>query len=195
MTAEEYLAQNELGFEGDVYLRTYFEILVDQHDIKAIIETGTYLGSTTVKFAEIVDKVFTIEIKKEYQDKAKVKFEGKNIESFLGNSAHVLPKVIEKVNGLGNILFFLDAHWNDYNPLLHELKIIADAGLKPVIAIHDFKVPDRPDLGYDSYKGQDYDFNWIAASLNAIYGHGGFTYFYNETATVGKRGVIFIEPK
>lgn len=197
MTEQEYLVQNELGFEGDAFLQPIFESLVKKHKVSAIIETGTYLGSTTLKFAEIADIVFTIEYNAEYYNKAKKKIDksGKNIVQYFGSSARALPMVIDNTSQHENRLFFLDAHWGDNNPLLEELAAIAKAGLKPVIAIHDFKVPDRLDLGFDSYGGQDYTWEWIAASIEQIYGKDGYSYFYNNEATGAKRGVIFIEPK
>src|SRR5690606_34701363 len=110
------------------------------------------------------------------------------------SSEKELPDILTYHEGGGDkILFFLDAHWQQYNPLLDELKVIAEAGLKPVIVIHDFKVPFRDDLGYDSYNGQDYDYTWIQDSLHAIYG-SNFTTRYNDQATGAKRGVIIIEP-
>lgn len=93
-------------------------------------------------------------------------------------------------------LIFLDAHWYK-NPLLSELHAIATHGIKPVIAIHDFKVPDHPELGYDVYAKQNitYDFAYIKESIENIYGKDGYEYHYNSEATGDKRGCIFIYPK
>jgi predicted O-methyltransferase YrrM len=195
MTAEQHLAQNVAGFESDSILKAHFETLIAKHGIDTIIETGTYMGATTLQFASMVPHVYTIEANKEYHDQAKAKFEGKNIESFLGSSADILDKVIAKMPITKKMLFFLDAHWGPNNPLLKELQIIGNAKIKPVIAIHDFKVPGHPELGFDSYDGQDYEWDWIAASIDALYGTGNYTYHYNTTAEGASRGVIFIEPK
>ena len=94
-----------------------------------------------------------------------------------------------------SVLLFLDAHWESHNPLLEELQIIKDKGMKPVIAIHDFFVPEHPELGFDSYAGQDYNWEWIASSIESIYGADGYKYFYNSEAEGMKRGVVFIMPK
>jgi hypothetical protein len=88
-------------------------------------------------------------------------------------------------------LFYLDAHSHIETPLLDELKAIAEAEIKPIIVIHDWKIPDRPDLGYDSYNGQDYTFEWIKPSIEAIYGDE-YAYYYNNQAEGAKRGVIYI---
>lgn len=195
MTAQEYAAQNALGFEGDTFLKAEFERLIKKHSIERIVETGTYLGATTRQFAKMAKEVYTVEVKPEYYNEAKISLaQTPNVVQFLGNSIHVLPRIINDLGVKQNVLFFLDAHWNDYNPLLEELKTIADAGIKPVIVIHDFKVRTRPELGYDSYNGQDYEWEWIATSVQSIYGVNGYKHHYNSEATGAKRGVIFIEP-
>ena len=194
MTPKEYAAQNALGFEGDTFLGATIQEIVTRRGINTIIETGTYLGNTTVKFAEMVPQVATIEASQQYFKEAFKKFDMiDNVHLIFGDSAKMLPHVITHYSG-SNFLFFLDAHWNDSCPLLDELRIIKEAGIKPVIVIHDFQVPGRPDLGFDSYNGQDFTCDWIAESILAIYGENHELYF-NDEATGAKRGVIFIEPK
>jgi len=194
MKATDYLQQNAKGFEGDTILRGFFEQLILKHGIDTIIETGTYMGATTRQFSDMADKVITIEANEQYFNSAKDNIAGiNNIEQHLGSSVHVLPLVIPAANG--KLLFFLDAHWGDNNPLLQELAIIALAGLKPVIAIHDFKVPNHPELGFDTYNGQDYEWSWIQSAIEAIYGPDGYNHYYNTDARGAKRGVVFIEPK
>jgi len=118
----------------------------------------------------------------------------KNVNVVLGSSPDFLDSILcGPMLKIKRILFFLDAHWDDYCPLLDELKLIADNNLEPVIAIHDFKVPDCPLLGFDSYKGQDYDFDWIKPSIEKIY-PDGYVVEYNNEAEGAKRGVIFIYP-
>lgn len=194
MTAEQYLAQNALGFEGDTILEQAFRDLIKKHDIKTVCETGSYMGATARKIADMGVAVVTIEVNPQYYQQAQGVHTINRPTYLFGNSVDVLPEAISKyVNG--NTIYWLDAHWQAHNPLLEELKIIADHKLRPVIIIHDFKVPDHPELGYDSYNGQDYDWEWIKDSVEEIYGKDGYTYHYNSEATGAKRGVIFIEPK
>lgn len=196
MTEQEYITQNELGFEGDTFLKDEFKKLIDLFKIDVIIETGTYRGSTTIQLAKMVDRVVSIEVKKENYLIAKSKTKSvPGISLCLGNSAEELPNILkyDEIRNK-NLFLFLDAHWESYNPLIDELKTIAVSGLKPkLIAIHDFKVPGT-DFGFDSYAGQDYDFDWIKNELNAIYGENGYSYHYNTVATGARRGVIFIYP-
>lgn len=196
MTQKEYLQQNAAGFENDHFARETFKLLIDANGIDVIIETGTYLGSTTEHFAQWVPEVHTIEIKQHHFDQAAKKLAGvRNVNMHLGNSADCLPGIIESLRANAKVFIFLDAHWEDYNPLLDELDIIKDAGIRPIIAIHDFKVPDRPEFGFDSYNGQDYDWDWISEKIEMIYGEQGYTVFYNTEAAGAMRGIIYIKPE
>lgn len=195
MTHQEYIAQNKLGFEGDVFLKARFEQLIADHKIDKVIETGSYRGCTTRELANMAHTVFSVEVVEENFRAALLECFGfKNVTIVKGSSEKVLPSLIENAP-TENTLFFLDAHWQQYNPLLDELKVIASFGLKPVIIIHDFKVPGRPELGFDSYAGQDYDFAWIKKDVEGIYGVDGYNTEYNTEATGAKRGVIVLSPK
>ncbi len=195
MTAEQYAAQNALGFEGDSFLQKEIQQLIDKYKINLVIETGTYLGATANKLSEMATKVITIEINPEYYSRAKRLLSSKsNVTLYHEDTLNIFQNIIAE-SASPNTLFYLDDHWRERNPLLEELSIIAKSEIKPVLAIHDFKVPNHPELGFDSYGGQDYDWNWIKNSIDAIYGENGYEYHYNSEAEGAKRGVIFIEPK
>jgi hypothetical protein len=74
---------------------------------------------------------------------------------------------------------------------LREIKAIGKVCTFPVIVIHDFKVNG---LGYDTYNGQELDFDYILPALKECY-PDGFSYEYNKQAEGARRGVIFIYPK
>jgi predicted O-methyltransferase YrrM len=195
MNKEEYLEQNAKGYEGDEYIGQEIAKFVNQFGVNLIVETGTYRGATTKRLAEFTP-VWTVEIMKENYDYSFELFKAeksKNITPIFGNSVQFLRKWLPEFTDK-SILFFLDAHWQDYVPLIDELKVIAENDITPVIVIHDFKVPGRPDLGFDSYKGQDYTFEWIKPQLDDIYGVDGYLYAYNDEADGAKRGVIYIYP-
>jgi len=193
---QAYLDQNAKGYEGDSFIHDELKALCSKFKVHTIIETGTFLGATTKRLAELAETVFTIENQKESYDSAQKNNEGiENITYWLGNSAELLPKLLDHHQLNDGLLFFLDAHWYDYCPLLDELKAIYDRKITPVIFIHDFKVPDRPDLGFDSYKGQDFEFGYIKKAIEAIYGADGYDFHYNTDADGAKRGVIYIYPK
>lgn len=194
---EAYMQRNQLGYEGDSFIGKEIKKLVETYKINYIVETGTYFGYTTLKLAEL-SKVTTIEFLHSHYLESQQTFaenETKHqIDLIQGDSASVLNEICPKIKS-NSLLFFLDAHWEKNCPLLDELRIIAENGIKPVICIHDFKVPNRQDLGYDSYNGQDFEFEWIEKYLNDIYGAKQYEYHYNNESEGAMRGVIYIYPK
>ncbi len=142
----------------------------------------------------MVNRVITTEINSDFFKQAKNFLkECENVEMICGDSLNVLSGLV--INNLQeNILFFLDDHWLDKCPLIDELEIIATLGIKPVIAIHDFYVPGT-NFGYDTYKGQRFDWEFVREAIERIYGKDNFNYFYNEQAEGAARGIIYIEPK
>jgi len=202
MTEQEYAERNMKGFEGDGIMKAEFENLIKRYNVKGVIETGTYHGGTARALSSMVEHVATIEFNEKNYLEAKNNLIGfSNVGVNLGNSAEVLEENIEDLDIFGDkgrVMFFLDAHWQEYCPLLDELKVIAknDWRLPPIIVIHDFFVPNT-DLGYDEYKGQKFDYEYIREHIEAIYlKHNGFNYYYNDKtgAEGARRGVIYIVP-
>lgn len=205
ITDKDYIDRNMKGFEGDSIMLEKCKSIVTDNGIETIIETGTFLAGTTRVMSEWAKNVYTIEINKPNYDKAKTNLVGfDNVNLILGNSAEELDKLMsqqfvkrsEKFNGrkIPKVFFFLDAHFWDYNPLLDELKVISKYEVNPFIAIHDFKVPNHPELGFDSYKGQDYDFDWIKKSVELVYGTE-YKVEYNSKADGAMRGIIYLSAK
>ncbi len=164
--------------------------LVQKFEIQTIIETGTFLGGTTKRLAQIADKIYTIEVNSDNVTEAKEFLKDSTDFTVMEGSSPNIFRDLLKLDH-GNILFFLDAHSKVYTPLLDELKVIAEAEIKPVIVIHDWKVPNFPEFGYDSYNGQDYTFEWIKPNIETIYGDN-YAYYYNDKAEGARRGVIYI---
>jgi len=100
------------------------------------------------------------------------------------------------LSGFGDDTFiFLDAHWGSHCPLKEELEQIRRAGIKPVIAIHDFVVPNHTELGYDEINGQPFTYEWLKEDIDSVYGEDGYNVHYNSEAEGAKRGIIYIVPK
>ncbi len=187
-------------FNGDIYLADEFRKLRDKHGINYVIETGTYHGHTTQWLAENFKQVYTIEsnikhikIAGEYWQ-SKPNSRVNSIGLFEADSSVYLIDVINEVPEKSPLMIFLDAHWYA-NPVLAELDQIKESNRKPVLVIHDFKVPGHPELGYDIYPDQGivYEWSWIEDKIKAIYGDSYIKY-YNSKATGAARGCLFIEP-
>ena len=205
MTDKEYIDRNMKGFEGDFIMLEKCKSIVTDNKIDTIIETGTFLAGTTRVMSDWAKNIYTIEINKPNYDKAKTNLVGfDNVNLIFGNSAQELDKLMsqqfvkrtEKFNGrkIPKVFFFFFFLFWDYNPLLDELKVISKYEVSPFIAIHDFKVPNHPELGFDSYKGQDYDFDWIKKSVELVYGTE-YKVEYNSEAEGAKRGIIYLSAK
>ena len=193
---------NKLGFEGDPHVLPVIKKLAKKNKVGAIIETGTFFGNTTAKFTELGVPVVTIESQSKQFSAAynNLKKKGFDVDKYQdgtiwmvnAHSQDVLGQVIDNT-GQDSILFYLDAHWESHLPLLNELDHIAKSGVKAVIVIHDFQVPNT-DFGFDVYGGQPLNYEFIKDKLDAIYPNG-YNYFYNTVAEGHKRGLIFVEPK
>lgn len=200
MTAEQkrtqaYEKRNLAGFESDNIMAERVKRLIKDFNINLVIEGGTYLGGTTRRFAMMCKEVATIEINLEYFMRAQKTLEHcPNVTQFFGSTVEVLPELIE-VHKNKNMLLWIDSHWEDNNPLLAELEIIQHSGIKPVLAIHDFKVPGHPELGFDTYKDIVYEWDWIKPSIEKIYGVDGYVREYNSKAEGAKRGIVYLMPK
>ena len=187
-------------FNGDTFIEQEFLNLRDKYSLTTAVETGTNHGDTTVWLARNFRKTVSCEIDHGLIQECAKKFseEKVHVELFHGSSEKMLDYVIPH-RGIGHdTIFFLDAHWNSYCPLLDELEAIAKYELLPVIAIHDFKVPGGG-LGFDGYNGQEYTFEWIKPKIDKIYSFKsrGYKHYYNtpEKACGAMRGVIYIVPK
>lgn len=201
LTEQQYLEQNLKGFESDTFAREKINQIIIDKDIQTVIETGTYLGSTTRVFSEWVNEVHTIESSPISFAKAKETLNNyNNIWMYLGSSPEVLDDILPKIKYRDRIkgvslLCFLDAHWGQYLPLLDELAVIAKHEIKPkCIIIHDFFNPNHPELGYDTYNDKALEWSYIEAAITKIYGEN-YVKEYNSEATGAMRGIVYIYPK
>jgi hypothetical protein len=187
-------------FNGDEFIQEEFLRLKKKFNITSVIETGTCLAGTTIWLAQNFDRVFTVEVNRIWLKIAINRIEsasvGDKVKAFLGKSEQVLDDIIKLYSLKDNTLMWLDAHWAEACPLLDELKSIANNKLKPIICIHDFMVPGEHELGYDTYGGQPFTFEWIKPYLDNIYGDGmyGVSYNTNENSGGAKRGIIYLTP-
>ncbi|MEI8229667.1 MAG: hypothetical protein WCG83_00840 [Candidatus Peregrinibacteria bacterium] len=181
------------AFNGDWFLARRMDALIREQGIQTAVETGTYLGQTTRWLARRIPSVHTIEIQEKFATKARQSFRKfSNIQLHIDNSPNALRELIPKITS--PVLFFLDAHWYDYWPILDEIQEIRKSGIrKCIIVIHDFFVP-HSDFGFDSYLGQPLDLAYVTPALDEAFGKQQWKYWYNTRATGWNRGVIFIEP-
>ncbi len=176
----------------DIYIEQRIKQIVTDHKVKVIVETGVNNGGSTKIFAGMVDTVIGIEndlhcFETTY-GKVSVSGRGDGLVLVYGNS----PDVLKALSSLlpNNTIYFLDAHWGGYWPILDEIKAI-----KPgtgVIVIHDILVPDNPFMGYDSYNGQALCYEYLKPALDQWCPK--YAIEYNSMSTAHSRGVAYIFP-
>jgi len=189
-----------LPFNGDNYICNEFLKLKKQFGINTAIETGSCLYSTTKWLGDNFEKVYTVEINHDYAKHGYHKVE---------NMPNVHAKIDSSVNWLNNLMsdvitkedsciFFLDAHWGDFCPLLGEIQAIAKirSEFPPVITIHDFYT-GNPSLGYDKYKGHPFNYDFIKPSLDMVQSalNCEYEYYFNTESEGARRGIIYLTPK
>lgn len=178
-------------FNGDGYICAEFLMLKKIFGIRTVIETGTCLGYTTRWMAQNFKQVRSVELRGDYLALAEKRLDPHtNVMLYEGRSQDWLCDMLLDLGD--NTLIFLDAHWGKQCPLTDELEIIAASGIRPVIAIHDFMVPDRPELGYDSTDGHPFCMEWLQPCFNKVYGKDRYTHWYNREAEGAMRGIIYL---
>ena len=141
-----------------------FENIIKACGIEQIVETGTYMGSTAAWFAGFGLPVYTVEVNPRLAHFARLRFSASPLVhtammdsvTFLEQLAKT-PERTEKVT-----LFYLDAHWSKRLPLADEMRVVAGAFRRCVIAIDDFMVPDDPGYAFDDYgPGKRLDLDYV----------------------------------
>lgn len=84
---------------------------IDKYNSKYFIETGTYKGDGTSYAGSFkFDKIFSIEIIKEFHDLNVLRFKNdENIKLLNNNSIDGLKEILSE-NNIGSTIFWLDAH-------------------------------------------------------------------------------------
>jgi hypothetical protein len=175
--------------------REIFREVLQKIPFQAIVETGTYRGTTT-SFLHDVSRlpVYTIEAVPRFFYYSRERFRSyPGIHSALGDSRAFLQDLSRRPEFPKNYVFFyLDAHWQNDLPLAQELEIIAECWSDPVILVDDFEVPDDPGYRYDDYgEGKRLRLEYLPGNILS-----GFRLFwpvirsYEETGL--RRGCVII---
>ncbi len=127
--------------------------LIAQCKIARIVETGTFLGTTTEFFAQYGIPVITAEINSEFAQQSRDRLaKWKNVELRAYDSVRALAELVaEPIDRTIPTLFYLDAHWHNHLPLREEAEIAIKHFGKALLLVDDFAVPDDPGYGFDDY--------------------------------------------
>ncbi len=121
---------------------------------QAIVETGTFTGSTTEFFLRQTSlPVHSVEMDRDRAQMAALRL--KNYEQArlsCGDSRGFLRQLADdREFPQERVFFYLDAHWNEDLPLREEVELITSRWRNSVVMIDDFQVPDDVGYQFDSY--------------------------------------------
>jgi hypothetical protein len=138
---------------GQEFRRRMFREILEAIDCEAIVETGTFRGSTTDFFATFGPPVYSVEVNPRHAAFASMRLAKKRdrVHLFEGSSPTFLRGLTtDPAFPRSNVFFYLDAHWFEHLPLAEELEIIYGAWPDAVVMVDDFKVPGTS-YAYDDY--------------------------------------------
>ena len=176
------------ALNGQKHRQQMVETFIRQLPLDAIVETGTYRGTTTSYLAKLTSlPIYTVEFSLRFQAYGRLALRRfKNIHRASGDSRPFLRTLAANEHLCGKtILFYLDAHWNADLPLAEELEIIFDHWKRAVVLIDDFQVSDDPGYGYDDYgSGRALTIDYIRPAQNKF----GLCAFFPSLASTKETG-------
>lgn len=125
------------------------KVLIEAEGLRYAVETGTYVGDSALMLADVLDGVWSVELKPEILAQARQRTANRpNIHLFEGYSPEVLPGMLAQVPGPA--LYWLDGHGGTFGandvpahikecPVLDELAAVAEHphAARSVILIDD----------------------------------------------------------
>lgn len=149
------------AFHGDSIYQELVASICSRLKISSFVETGTYLGDTTEFMAKAVSfPIHTCEVKESLFDSSAERLRRyAHVSALHESSDKFIRRVIDR-DILGALpLFYLDAHWYDYWPLLDEVELITSKISRCVLIIDDFQVPGRNDYSFCAGGGGSAEFS------------------------------------
>ncbi|MGA3310592.1 MAG: hypothetical protein ABSD08_18570 [Xanthobacteraceae bacterium] len=142
-------------FNGQERRQELIRALIRTFKPVAIIETGTYLGTTTEFLAGTGIRVFSVEGNARFYGFARARlWRKRNVTLRRGDSRVALRAFFagpSRPRKDQTVFAYLDAHWNDDLPLGDELDLMFSNCPAAVVMVDDFQVPHDPTYAYDDY--------------------------------------------
>lgn len=142
------------AFNGQPQRLRFFSELLVRFRPEAIVETGTFRGTTTEYMARVSGlPVWSVEMSPRHLGFARTHLRRqREVRLRLGDSPKFLRELLRGDEWRGRRCFvYLDAHWGPRLPLTEELEAVLGAHAAAVVAIDDFEIPGDPGYGFDDY--------------------------------------------
>jgi hypothetical protein len=176
-------------FNGQLARRALFRDIIINSRPSVIVETGTYLGTTTDFLADTGLPIYSIEADPRNYGFARARlWRRRNVTLLQGDSRETLRKLINgplRALASSSLFFYLDAHWNYDLPLAEELELIFSRCSAAVVMIDDFQVPFDTGYGYDDYGGGKALVPCYIAPAVSVH---GLRAFYPSTSSADESG-------
>ena len=141
-------------FNGQQRRRELFVSLITALHATAIVETGSFRGSSTQFMASNSGlPLFSCEINPRFFFYSHARLKPFANATLLREDSRAFLRDLftRKQLPAGTIFFYLDAHWTEDLPLWDELNLIFSSGVPSVVMIDDFRVPGDSGYTYDDY--------------------------------------------
>ena len=141
-------------FNNQVQRQQIFLDLIHGIPFAAIVETGTFRGTTTAYLQESSGlPIYTVEIQPRKYGFALARFlRNSKVHLHQGDSrAFLRGLAAQGLDVQAPPFFYLDAHWTEDLPLREEIDIVFGDWPRAVVMIDDFRVPGDDGYGYDDY--------------------------------------------
>jgi len=140
-------------FNGQAERRATFLEMLDRLRPEALIETGTYRGTSTEFMARhFTGSIHSCEIDRRcFLGSRRRLARFPHVELAQSDSRTFLRYVLARIPHGRPLLVYLDAHWWEDLPLREEIEIILASGHEAAIMIDDFEVPDDPGYTFDDF--------------------------------------------
>ena len=115
--------------------------------LKVLVETGTYHGDMVEAMKPHFERIYSIELSREFFEGAKERFKSdKHVELLCGDSGHELASLVKRLSGPA--LFWLDGHYSaghtalgeNITPIFLELQHILETKKPHVVVIDDARL-------------------------------------------------------
>lgn len=143
-------------FNGQEFRQRIFAEVAACVPFAAIVETGTYRGTTTEYFRRLTRvPIHSFEAHPRHYGYACARLRGlSGIHVYRGDSRAGLARLAEAgVLADGPVFFYLDAHGFGELPLVGEVALAFRHWPRAVVMIDDFAVPDDPGYAFDDFGG------------------------------------------
>ena len=182
-------------FNNQEFRRKIFKQLIDNIPFSAIVETGTYRGTTTDYLRQTSHlPIYTVESHPRFYGFSRMRFFLQSrVKVELNDSRAFLKKLTKNPELKSKLLFFyLDAHWENDLPLAEEVDIIFGHWPDAVVMVDDFQVPFDNGYQYDDYGADKSLTNTYLDNNLKVSNERFFPSLPSESETGAKRGSIIL---